>query len=259
MAKERDNGTCIVSGSTLAVQIAHIFPYSAGNLPGFENKPNLVKLLELFAGPQVLARLKDYLGPTGSEPTRTHINRLENLICLGMLEHHYWRRGLFVLEPVGDPLAALPTPTSPLVEYSVRVSWLTRNSADQKLDMTQVMDIGQPLALANDPELNQPYIRNYRTSIGKDTGAIIVLRTPDAIKYPLPHPDLLMLHAALSRLVRCAGAAPVEDDFATEDSEDDGEFMANGEGATHAEAAQQVSEVDVSEASFALQRFLREP
>ncbi|KAF8457670.1 hypothetical protein BGX38DRAFT_719450 [Terfezia claveryi] len=42
------------------------------------------------------------------------------------------------------------------------------------------------------------------------TGAVIRLVTNDSVKYLLPHPDLLSLHAALSRVVRCAAAAGPE-------------------------------------------------
>lgn len=38
------------------------------------------------------------------------------------------------------------------------------------------------------------------------SGTRFTLSTSDPIRWPLPHPDLLRLHAGLSRVVRCVGA-----------------------------------------------------
>ncbi|KAF8431738.1 hypothetical protein BGX38DRAFT_285784 [Terfezia claveryi] len=54
---------------------------------------------------------------------QTQINRLENLLCLSLGHHEEFGHGLFVLEPVGDPLAGLDL-NGQLSEYEVRFSWV---------------------------------------------------------------------------------------------------------------------------------------
>lgn len=53
------------------------------------------------------------------------------------------------------------------------------------------------------------------------------MSTPDANRWPLPHPDLLRIHAGLSQFVRCAGAGGGAEDSESED--DDEVVVAKGE------------------------------
>ena len=55
------------------------------------------------------------------------------------------------------------------------------------------------------------------------TGIVVRLVITDPAKRPLPHPDLLRLHAALSRVVRCAAAAEPKITGYDEDSEEEEE------------------------------------
>lgn len=42
-----------------------------------------------------------------------------------------------------------------------------------------------------------------------DTGYTFTLTTQDPVRFPLPHPHLLYLHAAIMRVVRAAGASAI--------------------------------------------------
>ena len=53
------------------------------------------------------------------------------------------------------------------------------------------------------------------------TGIVVRLVITDPAKRPLPHPDLLRLHAALSRVVRCAAAAEPKITGYDEDGEEE--------------------------------------
>ena len=107
-------------------QVAHIFPFSLGQRPGSlrETRPNIFRLLTFLAEPTVVERFTNYLlgQPTGRRRSvHTHINRLENLLCLDGLNHPAFGHGYFVLEPVGDPLAGLDR-NGVLSRYDVRFS-----------------------------------------------------------------------------------------------------------------------------------------
>ncbi|RPB27282.1 hypothetical protein L211DRAFT_846109 [Terfezia boudieri ATCC MYA-4762] len=91
---------------------------------------------------------------------------------------------MFVLEPVGDPLAGLD-PNGQLIpgDYESQHDLEDDHEADRD-------DAGE----GDDYEEHQ------------------LLTTPDPVDYPLPHPDLLSLHAALMRVARAAGATAIEED-----------------------------------------------
>ncbi|KAF8432167.1 hypothetical protein BGX38DRAFT_262241 [Terfezia claveryi] len=61
-------------------------------------------------------------------------------------------------------------------------------------DLAQVLDPGVPMEEGRDPTL------------------VTSLTTSDPVDYPLPHPDLLSLHAAVMRVARAAGATAFEED-----------------------------------------------
>ncbi|RPB17876.1 hypothetical protein L211DRAFT_854689, partial [Terfezia boudieri ATCC MYA-4762] len=91
-----------------------------------ETKPDIFQLLTYLAGPTAVENVTNYLlqVPTGQDRSgQTQINRLENLVCLSPNQHQEFGHGLFVLEPVGDPLAGLD-PNGQLSEYEVRFSWV---------------------------------------------------------------------------------------------------------------------------------------
>jgi len=52
-----------------------------------------------------------------------------------------------------------------------------------------------------------------RGAVRLQTGFTFSLTTPDPLHYPLPHSDLLSIHAAIMRVARAAGAAAFEEDL----------------------------------------------
>ena len=183
--------------------------------------------------------------PRGSPP----INRLENLITLDEVVHTLFDAGVVILEPIGDPLSIFidSTSTTPegtmqpplLTAYDVMFSFVPGHrppSASTGWDLQTLIQT-PPLSTLQHTESTDPIISRRRivrvlqipnpddstqeTLSPLTSGTVIRLVTPDPIQLPLPHPDLLRLHAALSRVVRCAGAA-LDDADEGFDSDDDG-------------------------------------
>ena len=76
------------------------------------------------------------------------------------------------------------------------------------------------------------------------TGFTFTLTTPDPVEYPLPHPDLLKIYAALMRVARAAGAESFQEDEV--ESQDEGDHE------------QQQEDGPGEGLSFALRRFLED-
>ncbi|RPB22436.1 hypothetical protein L211DRAFT_338628 [Terfezia boudieri ATCC MYA-4762] len=87
---ERDNNLCVLSLSS-DPEVAHIVPYSIGRYPRLfeEARPDVFQFLNI---------------PGRSIDKNQSIGIL---VCLDPANHTKFGRGLFVLEPVGDPLACL--------------------------------------------------------------------------------------------------------------------------------------------------------
>jgi len=209
-----------------------------------EARPDVFQFLTFLAGPSVVRQLKEYLFNAADTAGRTRINRLENVICLSPSNHHMFGCGYFVLEPVGDPLASLGD-HGQLWSYEVKFSWVpqnkprqgtrqvlvsdihftdnsldTVNGVDGSWDLTQVLDPGVQQFEDDDETLDdtivtrRPRHLRHRVPPGQDTHLIIVetgfvfsVTTTDPVNHPLPHPDLLALHAAVMRIARAAGAS----------------------------------------------------
>ena len=126
---------------------------------------------------------------------------------------------MFTLVPVGDPLAGI-SDYSELTSYDVSFQWLPQRRP-APVDLTQVLNPGQQLREEEDPDISGPFVINHRTNTRLVSGTVIRLHTSDPTNYPLPHPDLLRLHAAIARVVRCAGASGEKqgDDYCGEDDE----------------------------------------
>ena len=87
--------------------------------------------------------------------------------------------------------------------------------SDDDWDLVQVVDPGMPLDGEVDPTLIDLDVsriihrRDLRPRLGRgvllQTGFTLTLTTPDPVEYPLPHPDLLKIHASLMRVARAAG------------------------------------------------------
>jgi len=124
-------------------------------------------------------------------------------------------------------------------------------------DLGQVLDPGVPMSEVGDPTLvNRQVYRLPRIirrqglrRVGRraprnvTTGFTFTLTTSDPLSYPLPHPDLLSLHAALMRVARAAGAAAFEEEGL--DPSDEGEI------------GPQRDDSQEEEMSFTLRRFLQ--
>ncbi|RPB22960.1 hypothetical protein L211DRAFT_869119 [Terfezia boudieri ATCC MYA-4762] len=232
LALARDNNLCVLTRQCLP-QVAHIVPFSLAG-PLQQTMPIIEAFLRVFVGPTVVRNLEQYL--LQGHSSRNPINRVENLLCLSPNAHQCFGLGHFVLEPVGDPLAGIQIPTDVLSSYEVRFSWISENrpgasargrsgSQQDLWDLTQVLDPGVPMSEDSDPELpfmglfrlipqpsgRPPLPRRLRTKF-LETGFIFTLTTDDPVHHPLPHPDLLVLHAAVMRACRAAGLSAPEDD-----------------------------------------------
>jgi len=224
-------------------QVAHIVPFSLGRLGGplQQTMPSLFTFLRVFAGPTILHSLETYL--VGVPGSRGQINRLENLLSLCPTVHHHFGEGTFVLEPVGDPLAGIRSRTDVLPSYQVRFSWVTENRPipsrvegeeghpspegveEEAWDLTQVMQSGVPMAEDDDPIVRNVNIVRNRIQDPEspritrslriqtlETGFVFTLSTNDPVGHPLPHPDLLVVHAAIMRVCRSAGMAEPQEE-----------------------------------------------
>ena len=91
----------------------------------------VVELIEnrVFARPTVVERINNYLLTPVSSGGRNNINRLENLLTLSANCHELFGHGIFVPEPLGDPLERLTDETHTLNEYDVRFSWVAQHRA----------------------------------------------------------------------------------------------------------------------------------
>ena len=125
-------------------------------------------------------------------------------------------------------------------------------------DMTQVMVAGSPMSETEDPTLegiflhrdqvqhvHQPRLPRTLGYLPLQTGFVFTLRTADSVTHPLPHPDLLTLHAAIMRVCRAAGASEMVDQGWDSHEDQSSEYH------TQDGRGQQ-------ELSFALRRFLEE-
>ncbi|KAF8451657.1 hypothetical protein BGX38DRAFT_1259469 [Terfezia claveryi] len=231
LALARDDNSCVLTWR-INPEVAHIVPFSLGRLGGLlrQTMPNIEAILRVLAGPKVVRNLEQYL--LQGHGSRNQIDRVENLICLSPDAHYYFGSGYIVLEPVEDPLAGIQSSTDVLSSYDVRFSWVTGNRPgtgvrvcndlqEDAWDLTQVLDPGVPMSDDSDPEvsglhLGRPTLRRSnrrRLPIqALETGFIFTLTTNDPVHHPLPHPDLLVLHAAVMRVCRAAGMSKPEAD-----------------------------------------------
>ncbi|KAF8434466.1 hypothetical protein BGX38DRAFT_1145892 [Terfezia claveryi] len=191
-------------------------------------------LLTYIAGPTVVEKVTDYLlqAPTGYE--QTQINRLENLLCLFSSHREEYGHGLFVLEPVGDLLAGLD-PNGQLIPGDDERQ--DRDDAEEG-DAWQ-SEVYRTPAIPRSGERR----RWRRTAEILETGFTFSLTTPDPVDYPLPHPDLLCLHATLMRVARAAGTTATEED----------EFFWSNEEVVEQERQGESTDEDLS---YPLSRFL---
>jgi len=125
-------------------------------------------------------------------------------------------------------------------EHNNNSEWLIEPQSDDNWDLVQVIDPGMPMDEEVDPTLEgtdvarfprpnqrrglRPRIRRA-TAVTLQTGFTFTLTTPDPVEYPLPHPDLLKIHAALMRVARAAGAESFQEDEVESQDEGDHEHQ----------------------------------
>jgi len=220
---------------------------------GEETKQNVMNYLGLTS-PSTSTTTAEKPSPAAQKL----INRMENLMTLSTETHRYWDTGKIILQPVGDPLARFTTnPDALLTHYDVTFSYVPghrRPSATVGWDETTLVQLcpipNLQFSEDDDPGLHSMFLtrlteptpplpseppavptekkpsRRAERFKALETGTVIRLTTTDPQKYPLPHPDLLRLHAALSRVVRCAAAA--EPECMDLEDDDDGDVSEMG-------------------------------
>ncbi|KAF8445119.1 hypothetical protein BGX38DRAFT_1143603 [Terfezia claveryi] len=231
-ARERDSGTCMLTGQKSPLnEVAHIFPYSLcreansiGPLTLSTAKPNFRSFLHLFAGETITSKLEAYLlerTTSSSGKVKSRINRLENLMTLSPVLSRMWDACMITLTPVGDPLATI-TDSTLLEGYDVIFEVLPRHKRDKYIDLSEISgkNLGVRMLESEDDEISTTYIYDWRLGRRLVSGMVIRLETRDARRWPMPHPDLLRLHGAVARVVRCAGATG-ERRFEFEEDEDE--------------------------------------
>ncbi|KAI9768090.1 MAG: hypothetical protein M1840_005124 [Geoglossum simile] len=213
-AFERDGSASVVTRVPTPTQVAHIFPYSlASRKEDFTSrKLDFYKVFSLFYGPTDADQLQTFIFGDPTNP-RTSINRLENLITLRIEEHNYFGDGKFVLEPEW----ATVTPTA----YTVVFHKLPGCSHNDRQANIPINEVPVPYTEEEDERLGDMYFTNRWTREEIVSGMGLTLTTNDPETRPLPDPKLLALHAALSRVVRMAGRAGVQELGSCDDGEDE--------------------------------------
>jgi len=118
------------------------------------------------------------------------------------------------------------------------------------------------MSTSEDEEVSDSFFYDRRLGRRLESGMVVRLETKDGMKWPLPHPDLLRLHGAVARVVRCAGATRQRRlQFGDEgdEEEEEGE-VGNGliSGAGREEAQWMVKGKSEQEIGFTLRRFMEE-
>ena len=119
-----------------------------------------------------------------------------------------WDACMITLTPVGDPLSTLVA-GDVLEGYDVLFEILPRHKRDMYLDLSEVggKSVGVRMSESEDEEVSDTFFYDRRQGRRLVSGMVIRLQTRDGRQWPLPHPDLLRLHGAIARVVRCAGAS----------------------------------------------------
>ncbi|KAF8446701.1 hypothetical protein BGX38DRAFT_1192771 [Terfezia claveryi] len=167
--------------------------------------------------------------PFPPDPLVTSDARKRKRSVISTEAHKLFRNGIIILEPLGDHLAIFDTPitsstTNPLLtSYDIIFSYLPSHPTSSEWDLTSFSTL-TPLSTLQLTEESDSTLEECRlirhplrlegeSRMARDgrmkyleSGTRVTLSTSDPIRWPLPHPDLLRLHAGLSRVVRCSGA-----------------------------------------------------
>ncbi|KAF8427938.1 hypothetical protein EV426DRAFT_571940 [Tirmania nivea] len=171
---------------------------------------------------------------------RTGVSRQGNLLCLSAGAYTLFGKGLCVPGNQPWPVVVRGTWIPPDAENEVPIGQEDLDGdargdnegrgviAPGRWILTQVLDPGNQMAEEADEDLDGVQLARMTRELRPvckctgprksgmnpvGTGLIFTLTTHDPEKYPLPHPDLLLLHAAVMRVARAAGAAPLDEDY----------------------------------------------
>ena len=167
---------------------------------------------------------------------------------------------MITLTPVGDPLETT-TDSAGLEAYDVIFEVLPRHKRGKYLDLSEISgeNVGVRMLESEDDEVSTTYVYDWRLGRRLVSGMIIRLETRDARQWPLPHPDLLRLHGAVARVVRCAGASGERElEFEDDEEQEDRVGSRPMSGACGDEAQHLARGRGVREIGFTLKRFMEE-
>ena len=189
--KERD-GRCIVTGRQVRLcEAAHIFPYTAGKSHSKKNL-DLWTVLRIFYGNEETLRLQELIyGEPGEEVTQkmTLVNRLHNMMTLGLESHLLFGDGEFLLKPLPEEHG--PNELRTRVEIVPRMLGPNNVPLDVRPEAFDAVDDFPPIT-----DQNLTLVHN-----GQD----VTITTIDPVRLPLPSRELLDLRVFLVRVLRLAG------------------------------------------------------
>ncbi|PYH95959.1 hypothetical protein BO71DRAFT_482503 [Aspergillus ellipticus CBS 707.79] len=204
LCKERDDHTCILTGYSVPVEIAHIFPRSLGR-KGREGFNDFWTVLQSFWTPQQVETWKEkVLGPDGVEAC-------SNLMCLVNIAHKLWEKALFALKPLSL--------SEDKKQLKIQFYWLPMNKYRLKMPVTTAPN---PFP-HNLPSNNDKYttgLFNFTTGTTLCSGDILTFRTCDPVGHPLPSIELLSMQWILHRVLALSGAAYATDKEVFPDADD---------------------------------------
>lgn len=150
-----------------------------------------------FWGEEATMKLKQTI--FGSEPfmgpnSRTYINQLYNMVTLSPDIHTLWGMGMFMLEPVDEPMNSC--------QQNLRLQWVPPRRSSGNINL-----LTNPNSLNDVTEEDLILPCNLRTGTRLESGSIISVTTHDPENYPLPDRDLLRLQCNLIMVLRMAGRA----------------------------------------------------
>jgi hypothetical protein len=185
-------------------EVCHIFPYCLGKSQS-SRSITLWGVLEMFLGGERAAELKEILyGPLKSDPRRTSISHLGNLITLCSTGHDLWNRGIFALKHISGGGYEKTT------EMVLELEWLPSHPELSR----EGVRLDQPVENTSAQFLAGHGLTNWRTRQVIDSGFQFTLTTTDTKDLPLPDERLIDLQWLLTRVLRMSGAAePVDLDY----------------------------------------------
>ncbi|KAE8380422.1 hypothetical protein BDV26DRAFT_257341 [Aspergillus bertholletiae] len=198
IARERDNGRCIVTKMGEPIQVYHIYPFALGK-KAESQREDFWLLLSIFWSSKTIAKWKKEL--MGGENPEVP----QNLLCLSSIVHDLWGSARLAFKPIkiskDKTSLTMQFWWLPHREYSDRVALQVAPSLPSNLKASPLN------AKLWDCDTDQPIY----------SGQLITMTTHDPVAMPLPSLDLLHMQWMLNRVAAMSGAADVMD----EDFEDD--------------------------------------